>query len=203
MSTIWKYLRTTLVGGLLFLLPAVIIVVVAQKAFQLAMKVLQPLVAALPEELAIGTLAPYITVILALVLVCFVAGLVARSATGSRFSHTVENLILGKLPGYTFIRSMFAGTSPVDTPVEVALVEMEGMFVIAFVMERLTNGFVTVFIPSAPTPHAGAVYFARAEQLRVINIGLAEAMHFISKLGLGAGKALEKSLVLPKPVEAH
>jgi uncharacterized membrane protein len=209
MNTIWRYLRTTLIGGLLFLLPAAIVVVVAQKAFGLLMKVLQPMVAALPGQLAIGSAAPYVTVILSLVIICFIAGLVARSAFGSRFSHGLEDMILGRLPGYTFIRSMFSGVAPVDTKVEVALVEMEEMLALAFVMERHANGYVTVFVPSAPTPHAGSVYFARAEHVRVIDMGLAEAMHIISKLGLGAGKALDKTLASGKrvdvqnPVAAH
>jgi uncharacterized membrane protein len=203
MNTVLKYLRATLVGGLLFLLPAMIVVLVAEKAFGLVMKMMKPLVAALPHDFAIGSAAPYVTVILSLLIVCLLAGLVARSAVGARFSHAMDHLILGRLPGYTLIRSMFSGVAPVDTKVEVALVEMEHMLVIAFVMERLDNGYVTVFVPSAPTPHAGSVFFARIEHVRVVDLGIAEAMRIISMLGLGGGKALEKKLALPKPVEAH
>jgi uncharacterized membrane protein len=204
MATIWKYVRTTLIGGLLFLLPIVVILLVLQKAFEFALKLLVPLEKALPGWFAIGSAAPHFTAAMLLLVICFLAGLVAGTGAGGWLRRALERTVLGRVPGYTMLRSMFSGGAPVDKPIEVALVEMENMLVIAYVMERHANGYVTLFVPSAPMPNAGSVFFARSEQVRIIDVAMGDTLLCIVKLGLGAEKMLKGVLDQPsKQIEAR
>ena len=204
MGTIWKFVRTTLIGGLLFLLPIVVILLVLQKAFEIALKLLGPLAKLLPGWFAVGDAAPHLAAAMLLLVICFLAGLIARTSTGAWMRRGLEGSVLGRLPGYTMLRSMFSGGAPVGTPIEVALVEMENMLVIAYVMERHANGYVTLFVPSAPMPNAGSVFFARAEMVRVIDISMGESLRVIAKLGLGAEKMLKGVLDQPqKQIDAR
>lgn len=47
------------------------------------------------------------------------------------------------------------------------------------------EGQVTVFVPSAPTPAAGAVFLVARERVRVLNVPLPHAMGTVTRLGLG------------------
>ena len=51
-----------------------------------------------------------------------------------------------------------------------ALVEIEDALTPAFVIEEHADGRFTVFVPSVPTPFAGAVYVLSAERVHVLDV---------------------------------
>ena len=74
----------------------------------------------------------------------------------------MENVFFERLPGYSLLRSLtqrLAGDSE-EEAWKPALVEIEDALVPAFIIEELDDGRFTVFVPSVPTPLAGAVYVA-------------------------------------------
>jgi uncharacterized membrane protein len=188
------FLKTTILGGVLVLLPLLIIVAAVQKAFGIAVSILEPIENLLPGLTVLGVRLPYVMAALIIVLICFLAGLLARTELGTRFRRNLERRVLDRIPGYAMFRSMVSGTLPTDQPVDVALVEMEGMQCIAFVMERNPNGYVTLFVPSAPTPTAGSVFFVEASRVQVIDASIKDALNCISRLGMGSGPALQRAL---------
>lgn len=185
-----QVLKTTLIGGAIFLLPLVLIWLLLAKAVQLALQIMQPIEHALPQWTPLGVAMPHFTAILVILTLCFLLGLFVRTQAGERWRSKIEKMTLGKIPGYAVARTLVAGHVPTEKPVEVALVEMESMQVIAFVMERCPNGYITIFVPSAPTPAVGSVYFAREGQVQVIDMSLKDAMMCISRLGVGSEKLL-------------
>ena len=78
-----KFLKTTIMGGLLFLLPAVIILIFLGYAMQLVAKVVQPISKLLPDAV-VGVGGITVFAALALVLISFLAGLVARTIDSMR-----------------------------------------------------------------------------------------------------------------------
>jgi uncharacterized membrane protein len=77
-----------------------------------------------------------------------------------------------------------------------ALVEIEDALVPAFIMERHDDGRFTVFVPSVPTPLAGAVYILSATRVHPLDIPFAQAVQSISKWGSGS-KALVAAMKAP------
>nr|WP_298726917.1 DUF502 domain-containing protein [uncultured Steroidobacter sp.] len=181
-----RVLKLVLVGGALFLLPLLLLWVLLAKAFHLALAFMQPIESALPGWTIVGVEMPHLAAVLVILVFCLLAGLWAQTKSGRRWYGNLERKTLGKIPGYVMLRTLLADAVPTDKPVEVALVEMENMRVIAFVMERHADGHVTVFVPSAPTPAMGSVFFAHEAQVQVVNVSLKEAMMCISRLGIGA-----------------
>src|SRR2546429_8919620 len=91
------FLRTTLVGGILFLVPIVVLMIVLGKALDIAHKLADPIAARLPFEKLIGLRTPHVFAIALLVIFCFVAGVFAGSAlsqqgVGWRLSSLVSNM---------------------------------------------------------------------------------------------------------------
>src|SRR5687767_9667629 len=99
------FVRTTLVGGLLYLVPIVVLLAVLGKAIGIAHQVSPPVVK-LIEAVHLGEiLTPQVVAILLLVLFCFAAGLFARTAFAKRIGRALETRVLANLPGYELIKS--------------------------------------------------------------------------------------------------
>ena len=100
------FLRTTLVGGILFLVPIVVLMIVLSKALAIAHKLADPIAARLPFEKLIGLRTPHVFAIALLVIFSFVAGLFARTALAKRSVGWLESSVLSNVPGYQFLKSM-------------------------------------------------------------------------------------------------
>jgi uncharacterized membrane protein len=66
------------------------------------------------------------------------------------------------------------------------LAEVEDALVPAFIIEELDDGRFTVFVPSVPTPLAGAVYILRPERVHILEIPFTQAISSISRWGAGS-----------------
>ena len=83
MKTITQFVRTTIVGGLFFLAPIVVLIVIIAKAFDYAKKALNAVFVHIPaSDLSAG--AATVLAVGLVALVCFLAGLLARSVTAKR-----------------------------------------------------------------------------------------------------------------------
>jgi len=98
--------KTTVLGGLLFLLPLVLVWKLLREVFGYASKLVAPLARFAPAENLIGFAVVDVLAVVILVLVAFLAGLAARTASGKRITERIEQLFLRKMPGYTLIKSM-------------------------------------------------------------------------------------------------
>jgi hypothetical protein len=69
-----------------------------------------------------------------------------------------------------------------------ALIEIEDALVPGFFVEQHTNDRCTVFVPSVPTPMAGAIYIIATSPSRVhrLNLPVIKVMQCISKCGSGS-----------------
>jgi uncharacterized membrane protein len=195
-----EFLKTTLVGGLLFLLPVVLIVIVLRHAMELAVKVVKPISDYLPMEAVVGVRGETALAVLVLVFFSLVAGLIARTNAGRRVMRWSENSLLGGLPQYQLVKSMAEGLAQVENAESVhpALVSIEGGWQIGYLLEPLENGWVTVFMPQAPTPMSGNVMYLPADRVRPLGITMVQAMAIVKHIGVGSAKALHGTdLTLP------
>jgi uncharacterized membrane protein len=198
-TALTKFLKATIVGGLLFLLPVALIVIVLRRALQAAGKVAQPISELLPDALA-GVVTATILAVLLLVLISFLAGLVARTHAGRRTIRLFENSLLGGIPQYQLVKGMAEGLAQVENAegVKPALVSIEDGWQIGYLLEPLENGWVTVFLPQAPTPMSGTVMYLPADRVRPLDIPMVKAVSIVKHIGVGSGAALRGvDLTLP------
>ena len=186
MKALAEFTRTTLIGGLLIILPIYIAVLLLAKTVKGLLGLLQPVAAQVPASVEFRQ----IVAILLLVCVCFVVGLIVRTGPGLRAKNACERALLERLPGYTFLRGLakrLAGTSEEQT-LQPALVELEDALVPALIVEELEDGSYTVLVPSAPTPMAGSVYILPRDRVHPVDIPFTQAIGVFSKWGTGAGE---------------
>jgi uncharacterized membrane protein len=189
--TFLGFLRTTLVGGITFLLPIVLIAWLFQKAMGLAGILAKPALALLPDSLAGGVVIGAIETSAALLILAFAAGLMARTNLGQRFMAWVENSLIGSLPQFSFVRGIADSVDDSDdNHVEVVLVPADAGWALGFIFEPSDAAFVPVFLPGAPQWTSGSVVFAERANIRPAGIGFPGAIKIMKKLGVGSDKVV-------------
>ena len=145
MRTLAEFTKTTLIGGILIVLPIYVSILLLLKALGGLLAVVKPITAGIPAAVEFKQL----LAILVLVAICFITGLIVRTGPGLRAKNAFEEAVLSKLPGYTLLRGLagrIAGRAdePTFTP---ALVEIEEALVPALIIEELEDGSYTVLVP--------------------------------------------------------
>lgn len=194
MRTFGKFIKTTLVGGVLFLVPIAAAIVILDKALKFTSRMLQPIEHAMPVRTILGIAFADVFAIIALLAIGFFAGLVAQTAVGKRVSEKIESLILGKVPGYTLLKGVLEDPKTMGSQAQLktALANIDDAWLIAFIVEEHADGNLIVFVPSAPTPAAGNVYLMEERQVKRLDVPVASAVKCIMQLGVGAGKLLHQ-----------
>ena len=180
-----EFLTSTLIGGVFIVVPVYLAVVLLLKGMQSAARLVRPFAAMLPDWLPAEG---FFSLLLVLCL-CFVVGAAVRTRTGRAFRERMERVLFERLPGYGLLRSLtqrLAGDSE-ESAWQPALVEIEDALVPAFIIEVLPENLYTVFVPSIPTPFAGAVYVLARERVHVVDVPFTQAVRTISRWGSGAG----------------
>jgi uncharacterized membrane protein len=165
-------------------LPLYLAVLLLLKGMQALVGLVRPVAALLPEWMA----AENLLALLLLLIVCFLVGAAIRTPFGRKVSGNMRVAIFSKIPGYTTIRGLtqrIAGETN-DTVWKPALVEIEDALVPAFIIEEHDDDRYTVFVPSVPTPFAGAVYILVRSRVYPIDVPFKQALQVISKWGSGS-----------------
>ena len=188
MQTISQFVKTTIVGGLFFLAPIVVLFVIIAKAFDYAKKGLNVVLVHVPAASDLSAGAATALSVLVVALVCFLAGLVARSMTAQRVVNALESSVLSKVPGYEYLKQESASALGVAEIGElpVVFVPMEGGWQLGVRTEALSNDLISVFIPGAPNPHSGSVFFFSADDVRPAGVKMAAALNCLRRCGAGA-----------------
>ena len=193
-----EFTKTTLIGGVLIVLPIYISALLLIKTLTGIINLIAPVTAQIPASMEFRR----ILALLVVIFVCFLAGLIVRTGPGLRAKNAIENSILERIPGYSLIRGLAARVAGAeeDQTFAAALVELEEAFVPAFIVEEHEDGAYTVFVPSVPTPAAGAIYILPRERVHLVEASFMSAARVISKWGEGASElraAMKKAAPLP------
>jgi len=186
MKTIFAFLKVTLIGGLLVVLPVWVTLLLLLKAIKGALAMLLPIAKLLPQTVVHDNL-----VALGLLLViCFAVGLLIRTQPGKHLGRWLTQHIFDRIPGFALMRGMtrqLAGDKE-EQSFQPALVEIEEALVPAFIIEKHKDGQFTVFVSSSPTPMAGAIYILQTERVHPVGVPLPKATICVTKWGAGAAE---------------
>jgi uncharacterized membrane protein len=178
--------KTTLIGGLLVVLPIYLSILLMAKSLSAIVALLSPVTAAIPA----GVQFRQVIAVLIVLAVCFVAGIVVRTGPGLRAKNTLERSVLEKIPGYALVRGLTERVSGDEREgaFRPALVEIEEALAPGFIIEELEDGRYTVLVPSVPTPAAGSLLILARERVHPLDVPFTQAVKVISKWGAGAGE---------------
>jgi uncharacterized membrane protein len=183
-----EFVIKALLSGLLVVAPLYVAILLLLKAMKSLGALMHPVAKLLPEWLPASEI---LSLLLVLVL-CLVVGILVQTRRGRAARDGVEKRLARTLPGYATARGLtqrLLGESD-NKAWKPALAEIEEALVPAFVIEELADGRFTVFVPSVPTPLAGAVYVLEPGRVHLVDVPFAQAIRVVSQWGSGSGNLL-------------
>ena len=175
---------STVVGGVFIVVPAYLALLLLLKGMKSVASLVRPIAALLPDWLPAEQFFSLVLVLVA----CFFVGAAVRTKAGQVAREKFEKMFFERLPGYALLRSLTQRLAEDgdETAWKPALVELEDALVPAFIIEELNDGRLTVFVPSVPTPLAGAVYILARERVHPLDIPFTQAIQSVSRWGSGS-----------------
>lgn len=192
MNGLVRFLKTTAIGGIIFLVPVIIVIAIVGKALEIMKKVAEPLSALMPVD-AVGEIV-FVNVIavVLVVLICLLAGLAARTVIAGKLVRILESNILSHIPAYAFVKGMTTSLAGAEKSKEMTavLARFDEYSQIAFEIERLEGGNVVVYLPGAPNPWSGSVCIMTEDRIQRIDATMISAIKNIKYLGRGSGELI-------------
>ncbi len=188
----FKLVRTTLLGGVVFLIPVVLLLIVVGKAVAWIRMVSDPVVERLPDGFVGHTFAAYLLAGVILLLLCLVAGLISRTRAAARVVQVMEARVLAHVPLYLVLRSKIQAMLRTDEVGDLrsVMVRFDDLWQVALQIERVDGGIVAVFLPGAPDPWSGTVALVEAERVQELDLGIPTVAKLSYRLGRGSNQAL-------------
>ncbi|QDU36119.1 hypothetical protein Mal4_04020 [Maioricimonas rarisocia] len=180
------FLKTTAIGGLIFLLPLVVIGALLGYLYSIVLVVYEPLKEWIPVGSTSGLAILFLMAVGIVVALCFMCGLAARRAIGRRFSRLVEKNLVMLFPKYAIYKDIVAGNiggeaaRPTLFPVTV---QFDDVIRIGYRAGRTDAGLVIVYLPGAPDPWIGSVVLVEESRVQSLPVDFNNTAAICERLG--------------------
>ncbi|MBC8212382.1 MAG: DUF502 domain-containing protein [Gammaproteobacteria bacterium] len=193
-----NFIKTSLLGGLVVMLPITILGFFFKWLFRLVTDLIQPLTDYASRLYPFPEIVADILVILIILLSCFFIGVVVSTKLGNFLHQTFDDWLQKLAPGYRMVKEVVVqllGSSE-NSPFRngmVARVKIFGMDspteVTALVVDRSDPDIFTVFVPTGPNPTSGNIFHVNKEQVVLYpNVKLDSTMRTVIACGAGSGE---------------
>jgi uncharacterized membrane protein len=184
MKQAFVFATRALIAGLLIVVPVYLALLLLLKGMNSIVGLVRPIAKMMPEWMPAETLLSLLIVLL----VCFLVGAAVLTGPGHSLRAWFEKTIFEKIPGYALLRGLaqqMAGGNR-EKVWQPALYESDEGLMPAFIIEEFGDGRYTVFVPSIPTPFAGAVYIVDKKRVHPLDVPFADALKTVSRWGSGS-----------------
>ncbi len=195
MIKIKNFLKATLLGGVMVILPVVLTFFLLRWFITLITGLINPFTRLLVEQSHIQENIADFLVIVIIILICFLVGMLIKTRLGIFIHGQVEKRILKIAPGYSLFREtakQFLGQkrAPFSSVALVRAFENSTMMT-AFITDRHPDGSYTVFVPSGLNPTSGLIYHLQKEFVHPVEVSVEATMRSIIGCGSGSGLLIE------------
>lgn len=212
MDRLKAFFKTSLIGGIVVILPVAITIFLFTWIFGLVTDLIQPLTDYAMKLMKVSRyeeILADIMVIATIVLACFFLGAFVRTKLGTYLHRVIEEKILKVAPGYNLIKEtvmQFLGGKKAPFS-SVALVQIFGpdidTLVSAFITDTHPDGSYTIFIPTGPNPTSGNICHVKGEYVHPVDVPVEETMRSIISCGAGSTPLIESMLKKLKEQQAE
>jgi uncharacterized membrane protein len=190
-----SFLKTSILGGVVVILPMFIFIMVFKWLFGWVTDIIQPLTNLIVTKSHMSEIIADALVIAVIVISCFIIGIIVKTKIGKFIHENLESRILKVAPGYGTIKEIVLQLIGKKFPFSsVALVRIfeNDTLVTAFITDSHADGSYTIFVPTAPNPTSGFICHVKGEYVQHIDIPIEEAMRSVITCGAGSKKILSR-----------
>jgi uncharacterized membrane protein len=180
------FIKKTIIGGLLFLIPISILIILLLEIYGFMLKIADLIYTVIPIENILGIGTANIIAILLILLICFLFGLLASNKNIAGFKNTLETKFLMKIPGYLFIKAYIEGLENENkekSELDPVLVIFDDNAQLGFLIEENEKGLSSVFMPGSPNPWSGNVIYVEMNRIKQLRITTSEAVKHLQQVG--------------------
>ena len=180
-------MKTTILGGILFLAPLAVIAILLGKVYQIGLLVAAPLDQLIPVTQIGGLALVNILAVIMILVVCFLAGLVARGQFMQARVRRIDDLLIDVVPTYAVFKGMLgsiSGSKDVASLMKPVMVKFDDYDQIAFEMER-DEAHAVLFIPGSPSAWSGTTVVVTLDRVRPLNLPTHQAVKLMRVMGRG------------------
>ena len=193
MKRTFDFIKSMIVGGIIFFIPLIILIVIVQKAFQISAALVVPIIKLLDVTQIFGIGVEIVISFVIILFILYIGGLISKTSAAKKIILKIENNLLSKVPGYDLIKKTsesFVGFES-ENSLPTVLARIEDAWQLAFLIEEIENENYAVYIPGTPNPLSGSVYFLEKERIKKTTIPMKDAMKCLRGLGTGSSKLLK------------
>lgn len=184
-----KTLKTTILGGLLFLVPLVVLIFILSKAFEFSRAIAVPMGRVFPMDRIAGVALADILALGLILAISYLAGLAARGKVLVKPVARIERFLISVVPGYAVLKSTLTGLmgdNSAESLLQPVLIRLDDVHQIAFEVERLDDRSV-VFLPGAPSAWSGSSVIVDAHRITYLSVPPHQVTGLLRVLGRGTG----------------
>lgn len=196
-SRMKKFFITTILGGLLVILPIVIILWAFNMLIRFIVSNITPVTMIVDKFISVRYLPEIISAII-IVIICFLVGLSVRTKLGNWIHINIEEKILTKIPGYNMVKgainqliSTEKKTKPFSQVVLFKLFNNE-VLLTGVITDDEDEEYVTIFCATAPNPTSGFIYHVLRKDVFLVDISVEDAMRTVFSGGSGSSMLLKR-----------
>ncbi len=198
MGRIKTFLKSTIIGGVIVVLPIAILVFLIKWVVESATDLIQPATDFLTDTWHLPEYAAALIIVIAVIMILFLLGTFVRTRAGGWLLRFIEERLFSKAPGYSTIREtvvQILGTERKPfSAVALAKIFNSETLVTVFITDEHADGSYTVFMPTGPNPMSGNIYHLKNDCVFLVNVPVEEAMRSIISCGAGSTKLIEDYL---------
>jgi uncharacterized membrane protein len=181
-----EFMRTTVIGGALFLLPIFVVLLVLGKVLGLMVGMTEPLVAALGVTSFGGIAVSNLITVLGVLLLAFVAGLFARTEAGQAALTWIREGVAATIPQFSLIQDVARKVGSDDVAeMPVVLVPTDAGWALGLLLED-EGDWHTIFLPGSPQMSSGSVAYAHTDQIHRTDLTLTQLWGLLRARGKGS-----------------
>ncbi len=200
MTSIRNFIVNVFIGGVIVLLPIIIVFHIAQWLFDMFRENTQPLTNFLTASFSLSEPMAWMLNLVAIFIIFSLIGMVVRTRIGSGLYQFLENVTLYRIPGYRTIKDIVAQITGKQKGLfrKVVLIQVgnTGVSATGFVVNEIDHGHSTVFIPCGPNPTTGFILHIKNEDMVDMDISVETAMKTIIACGAGSSQFVAANMLV-------
>ncbi|MFJ7796236.1 hypothetical protein [Pseudomonas sp. NPDC096950] len=185
----FRFIKTTVAGGLLFILPLLLVFMLLEKGVRLLREPIHKLLPMFAEYSVAGVTLFTLVALVVLVLICFFAGLLAKTRLGTTVFNALEDNVLGKVPGYTLLKDATAHLAGLENVegTKVGLINEDDGWLFCLVLEQQQAWYSVFILDAGPAGGtSGEVRVVPASQVRLTELTWVQVLACVRRGGHGA-----------------
>ena len=192
MNHIRKFFINMFIGGLIVLLPIIVVIQIFKWFFSIFEEGSRPLTNYLMSLYSMSDTTAIMFSMISVFAVLSVIGMLVRTKIGNGLYQLFENNILFRIPGYKAIKEITDQISGKQKGLfrKVVLVNLadKGVSVTGFVVDEIGDSHSTVFVPCGPNPTTGFIYHVNNTEITDVDVSIETAMKTVISCGSGSSQ---------------